>query len=164
MVWIHPFSEYAKFSKKNWQLLPPDKHTYVCVSEGAKSKFFKNFRTCWMNDSLRAIKLTEEHCLTFFGVYAWCDTRLQHHHHTLRRPVLAHKVITSFYQRPIKQALHHTNIWLVSCYYKYVILNTSFVVCLQSCLRVKRRIAAYIISHLGQKTNCKVAHCSKSFL
>ena len=64
------------------------------------------------------------------------DTRLQHHHHTLRRPVFAHKVITSFHQRPIKQALHHTNIRLVSCFYKYAIFNTSFVVHLQSCLRV----------------------------
>ena len=57
-------------------------------------------------------------------------------HHHLRRPVLALKVITSFHQRPIKQALHHTNIWLVNCYYKYVISNTSFVVRPQSSLRV----------------------------
>ena len=64
------------------------------------------------------------------------DYRQVHAHKHLQQPVALYKVITSFHQRPIKQALHHTNIWLVSCYYKYVILNTSFVVRPQSSLRV----------------------------
>ena len=38
------------------------------------------------------------------------DHRQVHAHTHLQRPVALYKVITSFHQRPIKQALHHTNI------------------------------------------------------
>ena len=38
------------------------------------------------------------------------DYRQVHAHTHFRWPVAPHKVITSLHQRPIKQALHHTNI------------------------------------------------------
>ena len=38
------------------------------------------------------------------------DYRQVHAHTHFRRPVVPHKVITSLHQRPVKQALHHTNI------------------------------------------------------
>ena len=38
------------------------------------------------------------------------DYRQVHAHTYFRRPVAPHKVITSLHQRPVKQALHHTNI------------------------------------------------------
>ena len=43
----HSFSTYTKFFEK---LLPPDTHTYVCISEGKKCSFFEKFcvRTKWM--------------------------------------------------------------------------------------------------------------------
>ena len=38
------------------------------------------------------------------------DYRQVHAHTHFRRPMAPHKVITSLHQRPVKQALHHTNI------------------------------------------------------
>ena len=38
------------------------------------------------------------------------DYRQVNAHTHFRRPVAPHKVITSLHQRPVKQALHHTNI------------------------------------------------------
>ena len=38
------------------------------------------------------------------------DYRQVYAHTHLQRPVALYKVITSFHQWPIKQALHHTNI------------------------------------------------------
>ena len=45
---------------------------------------------------------------------SWCnfddDYRQVNAHTQHQRPVALYKVITSFHQRPIKQALHHRNI------------------------------------------------------
>ena len=47
--WGHTFSTYAKFSKK-LTFLPPDTHTYVCVSGGKEMLVFGKLciRTKWM--------------------------------------------------------------------------------------------------------------------
>ena len=38
----HSFSTYAK-SSENLNFLPPDTHTYVCMSGGKKFKFSEDF-------------------------------------------------------------------------------------------------------------------------
>ena len=53
----------------------------------------------------------EEHLRTTSSKHGSDDDYRQVHAHThFHRPVAPHNVNTSLHQRPIKQALHHTNI------------------------------------------------------
>ena len=112
------------------------------------------------NDKIEQLRSTNE-SFKSFDLYLDDDTRRLHAHaHTLVGPSgskQSHYVISP----TARKALHYiiqTSDWLVA------FTNTSFVVRLQSCLRVQRRITAYVISHFEQKTDCKVAYCSKFFL
>ena len=53
---INPFSTYAQFSEK-LTFLPPDTHTYLCVSGSRKVNFSENMRSFLNGWSLKALNI-----------------------------------------------------------------------------------------------------------